>query len=348
MIDNSKITEDPRLPLLVTGVTGVSGYNAFRYFHAKYPGQVFAIRQAKNWPLAGPGIVPCDAEDYESLAKLFDEYRFRSVVNCAGNCALKSCELDPDMAYRINVTGVRTLLEVMAQHDTRFVHVSIDLVFSGRGQGNHLESDITDPVTVYGKSMAAAEHLVSLTRPEAPILRISLPMGISYSGHAGAIDWIQSRFKANKPATLYYDEIRTPTYTDCLNPVFHFALTHPMRGLYHTGGPLKWSLYQIAQIVNRVGGYDPDLLIGCYRKEAGPMPPRAGNVTMDSQKLAELLDQSPFDPWPLYERHQPTDRRWHYERTADEPGSAELLAQTLYENPSVLAGLSAQQTPNSK
>ena len=42
-------------------------------------------------------------------------------------------------------------------------------------------------------------------------------MGVSFSGHAGAIDWIASRFKKSRPATLYFDEIRTPTYTDCLN-----------------------------------------------------------------------------------------------------------------------------------
>ena len=101
----------------------------------------------------------------------------------------------------------------------RLVHLSIDLVFSGASTGNYDERDRTDPVTVYGKTMAAAEELVKLIRPGACTLRISLPMGISYGGHAGAIDWIQSRFKQNKPATLYYDEIRTPAYTDCLNRV---------------------------------------------------------------------------------------------------------------------------------
>lgn len=324
--------------MLITGLTGVSGYNAFDHFRTRYPGQVFAIRQKSNWPLSGDGILPCDAEDYDSLQRIFDEKQIRSVLNCAGNCALKSCELDPEMAYRINLAGVRKLLHVVAGRDIRLVHVSIDLVFSGRGQGGHYESDVTDPVTVYGKSMAAAEHLVSLERPESCILRISLPMGVSYSGHAGAIDWIQARFQANKPATLYYDEVRTPTYTDCLNLVFHYAMTHPMSGLFHTGGPQNWSLYQIAQIVNRVGGYDPDLLIGCYRKEAGPMPPRAGNVTMNSDKLASELGEPPFDPWPLYERFFPTDRRWHYDRPDDEPGSAELLANVLYRNPRCLTG----------
>ena len=56
--------------------------------------------------------------------------------------------------------------------------------------------------------------------PTACILRISLPMGISFNGHAGAIDWIQSRFRPGRPATLYFDEVRSCTYCDDLNRVF--------------------------------------------------------------------------------------------------------------------------------
>ena len=125
--------------------------------------------------------------------------------------------------------------------------------------------------------------------PHACILRISLPMGISFNGHAGAIDWIQSRFKKGRPATLYFDEIRTPAYTDCLNRLYERVLASDLPGVYHAGGPRALSLYQIAQIINRVGGYDPELLMGCPRIEAGPIPPRAGDVTMNSNALWDAL-----------------------------------------------------------
>src|SRR6185503_2025975 len=137
--------------------------------------------------------------------------------------------------------------------------------------GGHVEHDETDPVTVYGKTMAEAEGIllnkvVGTRSVPTTILRISLPMGVSFNGHAGAIDWIGHRFKKGKPATLYYDEIRTPTYTDCLNPLLANVLArHDMTGLYHAGGPRRLSLFEIAQIVNRIGGYDPHLLHGCPR-----------------------------------------------------------------------------------
>jgi dTDP-4-dehydrorhamnose reductase len=321
------------LPLLITGVAGVAGYNALAYFQARYPGRVIGIRQRDNWRLTGPGIVACDAEDRDGLAQLFGQHRFAAVLDCAGNCALRACELDPAMAWRINVDGADNLVRLCVEYGVRMVHLSIDLVFSGTRGGNHVEDDRTDPVTVYGETMVAAERLIAQRMPAACMLRISLPMGVSFNGHAGAIDWIQSRFKKSKPATLYFDEVRTPTYTDCLNRLCEAVLGGDLAGLYHAGGPRPLSLYQIAQIINRVGGYDPRHLIGCPRRAAGPVPPRAGNVSMNSGKLAQALGYQPFHAWPYDESLVPSHREWHFERAADQPGSPRWLAEVLYRNP---------------
>ena len=239
------------------------------------------------------------------------------------------------MAQRVNVESIERLLDVIDEFPVRLVHLSIDLVYSGDGDGNYVETDPTDPVTVYGKTMVQAEQLILQRQPNACILRISLPMGVSFNGHAGAIDWIQSRFAKQRPATLYYDEVRTPTYCECLNDVIEEVCCRPdMKGIYHAGGPEKLSLYQIAQIVNRVGGYDPHLLQGCPRIDAGPIPPRAGNVTMDSSKLRQALGREPFVSWPLNPKFIPTGRQWHLDSPLAS-GSPELIHNHLYKVPSL-------------
>ena len=84
------------LPLLITGVSGVAGYNALHWFQARHPGQVIGVRPPATWQLTGPGIVPLDTEDPACyVEQLFSEHRFTAVLNTTGNCALKSCELDP-------------------------------------------------------------------------------------------------------------------------------------------------------------------------------------------------------------------------------------------------------------
>ena len=325
-----------RLPLLITGLAGVVGYNAFAYFKEKYPGQVFAQRREVYWPLEGESVLPFDLDNASKVRQAFEKHRFRSVLHCGGSCALKACEFDPSMAERVNIHSLMNLLDQIEPIETRLVALSIDLVFSGAKNGDYVEEDPTDPVTVYGKSMVVAEDLIADRKPSAAVMRISLPMGVSFNGHAGAIDWIQHRYIAGRPATLYYDEVRTPTYTDCMNPLLEHFLAGDQKGIFHTGGPRKLSLYEIAQIVNLVGGYPPELLTGCYRLEAGPMPPRAGNVTMNSSKLLSEVNAEPFVVWPLDDALVPTHRMWHFERERCPDGSAELLAEVLYRRPANL------------
>jgi dTDP-4-dehydrorhamnose reductase len=321
------------LPLLITGVPGVPGYNALAYFRSKCPGRVFGIHQEDSSYQFGAEVLACSAENRDRLARLFDRYKFAAVLNCAGNCALKPCELNPQLARRINVEGVRHLLSQTVPRGLRLVHLSVDLVFSGERPGGYTEVDPRDPVTVYGKTMAEAEDLVLAEDPSACILRISLPMGLSLNGHAGAIDWITSRFKKSRPATLYFDEIRTPSYTDCLNRLYETMLSNRLSGVFHAGGPRRLSLYEIAQIINRVGGYDPDCLMRMSRRKAPPVPPRAGDVTMDCGKLVRALGDHPLHPWPWDDALVPTHVDWHRERPPDEPRSPAMLTQLLVSNP---------------
>jgi dTDP-4-dehydrorhamnose reductase len=322
-----------RLPLLITGITGVPGYNAFFHFRERYGEQVIGQRPNVNWRLQGPGIEACDLENPGEIRRLFGKYGFRSVLNCGGSCALKSCELDPAMARRVNVAGVESLLRQIAGQPVRLVHLSIDLVFSGNRSGGYVETDKPDPVTIYGKTMWEAERLIETVRPSACVLRISLPMGVSFNGHAGAIDWIQARFRKGFPATLYFDEVRTPTYVECMNALYEHFLCTDQRGIYHAGGPRRLTLFEIAQIVNRVGGYDPRLLNGCYRIQAGPVPPRAGNVSLNSEKLRAELGFDPFCRWPLREEHVPIHRNWHYERDPSLRSGPGVLSEALYRRP---------------
>ena len=245
------------LPLLITGVTGVPGYSAFKYFHSKYPDHVTAIRPVRYWPLREKGIVPLDIEDRKGLATLMKQKRFKSVLNGAGSCALKSCEMNPVLAYRVNVQSALNIVEVFGGHDIRLIHLSTDLVFPGKSEGLYTEEDAVSPVTMYGKTMAIAEEIIMLRYSSSAIFRISLPIGISVNGHAGAIDWILSRFKKNNPATLYFDEVRSPFYCEDFNKVMELALGNKIRGIYHLGSHRHLSLYQIGQIVNKVGGYAP-------------------------------------------------------------------------------------------
>ncbi len=329
-------------PILVLGLPGVPGFNAFFYLRELYPGQTFGLAPPQSAELAapgdsfGPGLVWADPEKPEEVAALFDRHSFRTVVDASGWCALKPCELDPALGRRLNVgIGAVAMLEAK-RRGARLIRLSTDLVFDGipyqrdgeTVSGGYRESDPVSPVTVYGKLMVEAEDLIMAEYPQAAILRIALPMGPSLNGHAGAVDWIESRFRKGKPATLYFDEVRSNLYVQDMSRVIAAFCGNAERGIWHVGGPLPLSLYNIAQILNRLGNYPPELLMGCLRAAAGPLPPRAGNVGMDTSRLRSLLGEDAVRPWPVDAGMVPNDREWHARRP--EPYPAGSVERHLY------------------
>ena len=178
---------------------------------------------------------------------IIDKYQIRTILNCGGSCALKACELDPEMAERVNVLGIRSLLKAIEGTEIQLLHLSIDLVFSGTGDGNHLETDPTDPVTVYGKTMVAAEKLIASQRPQSCVMRISLPMGISFNGHAGAIDCLVKHHDTSVVVveTISCPLIASPEQTGAVS----VPATLATRGLRLTSRSPRVSAEQCAHLV---------------------------------------------------------------------------------------------------
>jgi dTDP-4-dehydrorhamnose reductase len=311
-------------PVLVLGLPGVPGFNAFFHLRALYPGSVFGLAPPNAPELTAPGhrfgagILAADPENPKQVADLMDAHNIRTVVDASGWCALKPCELDPALGRRLNVDIGLIAMREAKRRGARLIRLSTDLVFDGLRPGGYRELDSVSPVTMYGKLMAEAEAALLDGYPEAAVLRIALPMGPSLNGHAGAIDWIESRFRKGKPATLYFDEVRSNLYVQDLGRVLDAFCANHECGLWHVGGPRPLSLYRIAQIINRVGNYPPELLMGCLRAAAGPMPPRAGNVGMDTSRLQALLPGM-VRPWPFDPAMVPDDDQWHARRGGGGP-----------------------------
>ena len=267
--------------------------------------------RARSWASGRPTTFGCLGQAWclatpktaDGLARLFAKHRFAAVLDCAGNCASGSAKWLPELAWRINVEGVRNLLsQTRSPRSAAGTLVVRPGVFRRRRPRRLRRNRSHRPGYRLWPDDGGRRRGHPGGRPRACILRISLPMGVSFSGHAGAIDWIASRFKKSRPATLYLDEIRTPTYTDCLNRLCETMLVGELCGIYHAGGRRRLSLYQIAQIINRVGGYDPDCLMGIPRFQAGPIPPRAGNVCMDCAQAHHRAGRRSVRPVALLRR----------------------------------------------
>jgi len=140
-------------------------------------GQVARELQRAKWP-AGLAVefLGRDALD---LARPLEAHaavvarRAAIVVNAAAYTAVDAAETDREMAFAVNGDGPAALAEACGETGASLIHLSTDYVFDGTKQGAYTEDDPINPVSVYGASKAAGEHLVRDRLAHHVILRTS-------------------------------------------------------------------------------------------------------------------------------------------------------------------------------
>ena len=126
-------------------------------------GQVGRALLAAAWPA---GLVPLglsraalDIADGEAVARALEESGAVALVNAAAYTAVDKAESEPAAAWRGNAEAVALLAAATARRGIPLLQLSTDFVFDGSKGAPYLEDDAVNPLSVYGASKAALEHL---------------------------------------------------------------------------------------------------------------------------------------------------------------------------------------------
>lgn len=276
--------------ILMTGITSIHGWPVFESIRNNKKYNVFGIRSPKMKIPSGndtTGLCITNKEEFEKLKKDFNPL---VVIHAAGVCDLDVCEERPQWAERMNTTGAKVIADVFGR-DAYIIYLSSDLVFSGNNppEGGYTEACLPDPVSVAGKTIEMAERQI-FNCTKWCILRLGIPIGNSLTGDKGAVDFVDYRLRKSLPLTLFHDELRSCISCNDICMVVNKMLQCQCEGIYHLGGPVPFSLYNIGEWVRKKGNYSAELLKGISRFEEKNGPPRIGNVTMNSRKIQSLLN----------------------------------------------------------
>jgi dTDP-4-dehydrorhamnose reductase len=157
----------------------------------------------------------------------------------------------PD-ARAVNTGGAANVAAAAARLSARLVHVSTDVVFSGRLGRPYRERDRPDPITDYGRTKADAELAVAERAPGAALVRTSLLMaGREPSAHEmTALEAARGR----APYAFFTDELRCPIAVEdaaaAIVELCHKAIAGPL----HVAGAAALSRHELACVVARAAG----------------------------------------------------------------------------------------------
>lgn len=251
-------------------------------------------------------LAQCDLTNGEAITELLNHHQPDVIIHAAACANSALCEADPGLAERCNVGATALLLESISECLSQkiwLLQISTDLVFDGASApvGGYSERESTCPCSVYGKTKAQAEALVSASAVCSTILRTSLVYGLALGQRTGFLGWLEGSLAAAKPVELFVDEWRTPVFSGDIVRVISLLLKSGkcQNELLHVAGRERISRYDFGVIFADTFGYDSRLVRSVFQADfdtRGKLSaaPRPKDASLAVEKLRNVLGIETF------------------------------------------------------
>jgi len=174
------------------------------------------------------------------------------VVHTAAFTDVDGCEKEPEKAYQVNALGTANVVLACQELKIPLVYISTDYVFDGKKGKPYLESDLPDPIQVYGRSKLDGEFYTRHLLDRFFIVRTA---GL-YGKHGKSFPAsILNQMCTGKSLRVVNDQIVSPTFTKDLAQGIIKVIKNRGYGIYHVTneGALSWYGFACA-IVKAVKG----------------------------------------------------------------------------------------------
>jgi len=159
---------------------------------------------------------PVDLEDFDITKKKqcsreINLIKPDIVVHAAAYTQVDNCETNRETAMTVNGTGAANIAEACRDINAWMILYSTDYVFDGESTFPYVETDQTNPLSVYGRSKLAGEQYVEKTLPEShTIIRTSWLFG---QNGPNFIDTVIRLSKTKNELRIVNDQSGSPTFT---------------------------------------------------------------------------------------------------------------------------------------
>jgi dTDP-4-dehydrorhamnose reductase len=262
-------------------------------------GEVVALGSADRAPLGG------DLREPESLAATVRAVAPQLIVNAAAYTAVDRAEAEANLARLVNATAVGALAAAAKAADAWLIHYSSDYVFDGSGNAPWSELDVTEPLSVYGRSKLEGEELLRQSGCRHLLFRTSWV----YSARGANFARTMLRLARERDALrVVDDQVGAPTGAELLADITAHACRRAMldpsvNGTYHAvaSGATSWFGYarHLIDVARRHGAAIrvADAAIEPVASATYPQAARRPlNSRLDTTRLRTVFDLA-LPPW---------------------------------------------------
>jgi dTDP-4-dehydrorhamnose reductase len=286
------------LKLLITGASGLYGSKLAKL--ALAAGIDVYSSDVQSLTVYGK-YVKLDVTGKGQVEQVFQEIKPDVVVHAASLTDVDKCELNKDLAWRVNVEGTKNIAIATQKHNAFLMYISTDYVFSGE-KGSYVESDAADPINYYGLTKLEAENVVQ-ELPEYLIARPSVIYGSTpAAGKVNFALWLIETLRKGERVKIITDQWNTPTINTNLAEMTLEAIERRLTGTYHLCGATRLSRFEFANMIVDTFGLDKSLIDPVTSDQFILPAQRPVDSSLDTSKAQRILHCKPLKMVEALER----------------------------------------------
>jgi len=272
--------------ILITGAFGQLGHALQSVLSKKSNYELICTgRRIKK----GQEGIPLDIRNQVALKEIINTTAPDILINLAAMTNVDACELNPKLAGEINVAGLQHICD---SFKGKIIHLSTDYVFDGTS-GPYKEDDPLNPISIYGKTKLASEHI--LLEKDIKNLVIRGNVLYDYSPHTSAsfLNWVVSSLKNNQEIKVVEDQFNNPTWTRSMSDIIELSIENDLEGIIHWGDSVHISRYEFAKLIAKKFSLNDSLIKPVLTSELNQPARRPLQSGLSTEKLVNMLDIIP-------------------------------------------------------
>ena len=233
--------------------------------------------------------IPLDIRNQVALKELINTTAPDILINLAAMTNVDACELNPKLAGEINVAGLQHICD---SFEGKIIHLSTDYVFDGTS-GPYKEDDPLNPISIYGKTKLAAEHILLEKNIKNLVIRGNVLYDYSPHTSASFLNWVVSSLKGNQEIKVVEDQFNNPTWTRSMSDIIELSIENDLEGIIHWGDSVHISRFEFAKLIAKKFSLNESLIKPVLTSELNQPARRPLQSGLSTEKLVNMLDIIP-------------------------------------------------------
>ena len=272
--------------ILITGAFGQLGHSLQSILSKKSNYELICTgRKVKK----GQEGIPLDIRNQVALKELINTTAPDVIINLAAMTNVDACELNPKLAGEINVAGLEHICD---SFKGKIIHLSTDYVFDGTS-GPYKEDDPLNPISIYGKTKLASEHILLEKNIKNLVIRGNVLYDYSPNTSASFLNWVVFSLKSNQEIKVVEDQFNNPTWTRSMSDIIELSIENDLEGILHWGDSVHISRYEFAKLIAKKFSLNDSLIKPVLTSELNQPARRPLQSGLSTEKLVNMLDIIP-------------------------------------------------------